>query len=102
MAGPEIITGNIAHLRPDRVPVNVTQQLQKMTVFLDENALVASTKQLPICVLSPIVTLGVNTVNVSHRPRQVSDRCLYKKMIMVRHQAKCSNPEIKHLGGFLQ
>jgi hypothetical protein len=50
MAGPKVMIGSIAHMRSDRVPVNVAQQLQKM--------------------------------------------------IMVRHQAKCSNPEIKHLGGF--
>jgi len=53
----------------DWISVNITQQLQQVTVFLHKNALVAPPKQLTVYIATPIEALGINTVYMSHYSR---------------------------------
>jgi len=80
-------------------PVVIKSILQ--SVFFDKNALVASSAQLAVDIFPSVIPLRINTVYMPHRSRQMSGRCLYEEMMMVRHQTTGGYLYIKHRRCFL-
>lgn len=85
MAGPRIISNVVTYLRPNRISMNISQQLKQMTVLFDENTFVPSTKQLPVKTPAPVVALCIYTVDMPHGSGEIAIRSLHKNVIMVLH-----------------
>ena len=52
--------------------------------------------------MAKIVSLGINTVEMSHAARQIRIRGLYHQMVMGWHQTKGSHVDIEQICGLLK
>ena len=84
MTGPRVYINGFAYLCAYRVSVNIAQKRKKITVFSNKDALIATSKQLPIQFFTPVIPLGIHPVNVPHHAGQVSTRSLNEQVIMIR------------------
>jgi hypothetical protein len=46
--------------------MDITLYFKKVTVFLDQNALVSSPEQLAVNISAPVVALRINTIHMPH------------------------------------
>src|ERR1041385_5364385 len=75
------------------VEMNVTDQLQKVRVMIDEDGFVAASKQRSISVMRPVESLRVKPVDVTHDSRQISLGSSQEKVIVIFHEAKSEDPD---------
>jgi hypothetical protein len=66
ITGPGIFADGVANICPYRIPVDIAQQFEKISVLLYKYALVTPSKQLTVNFSTPVVSLGINSVDVTH------------------------------------
>src|SRR5262249_25269717 len=76
-----------ARLSSNRIEHNITAHLQKTAVLLNENSFKAPLKDMANAAVSPVKSLGIDTVKLPHSLRQVSIRCFNDQVIVIVHQA---------------
>jgi len=81
--------------------VEVGHQLQQIIILFDENRLVSTLKEVPLCVCAPVEPLGVTKGEVLHDAGQGNLANLQGKVDMIGHQAEGMHPKTKALNAFL-
>src|ERR1051325_2012528 len=64
---------------------DVTNDLQQMLISLHQHCLEAPLKQVADTAVSPVVTLGIHTIQLAHPPREVGLERFDKEMVVVAH-----------------
>jgi len=54
MAAPPIILRTVNQAGSDGIQMNITNQLQKINISVTENGLIASLKDMPYSIISPV------------------------------------------------
>ena len=73
-------------LGPDRVKMNIAYQFQEVGIFLTENRLVSSLKQVPEASVSDVKVFGVSGQQPLHDERQREPVDLHQEVDVVGHQ----------------
>ena len=73
------------HPGPYRVQDHISAYFQKVTVFLDQNGLVASLEQVSVPAVIFIEELRVNAVELPHTEGKIAFRSFNQEMVMVGH-----------------
>ena len=81
--------------------MNIAGERQQVAIGLDENRLIASSKERAIGLMQAIVALGIETVHMPHAPREVAAGCLDQQMVMVVHEANKRGSRVQSAGGLL-
>jgi len=84
---PFPLFGRLYHTGPYWVEDDIPCQLQQISVCIDQYRLVSALKQMTAAPVASIRCLGIDAVELPHAPGQISIRCFYQEMIMVRHLA---------------
>jgi hypothetical protein len=71
----------------DGIEHDVTRQLEKMGVALEENTAESAVEEMALEAVPPVEPLGVDTVEPLHTDRDIAVRCLDEKVEVIRHQA---------------
>jgi hypothetical protein len=59
MAAPWIIFGTINQASPEGIQMNIANQLQKIGISVTNNGLIASLKEMPYPIISPVKIQGI-------------------------------------------
>ena len=102
MAAPHIFVKLIGNASPQGVSVNISDQLQQITVGVQQYRLVSAAEQRAVAMVSAIESLGVNAVDVPHASGEIGIRCLDQEMMVVGQQTEGRNAKIPGLRGFLE
>ncbi len=90
------------HSGAHRVEVNVVQESPKAVSRLDQNRLVAPSKEMAPQLVPRIDPAREGILQPPHPPRQIRLRRLQEKMVVVAHQRKGMNAKPASLAGFRQ
>jgi len=71
----------------DRIQNNIPHKLQQIALFVNENGLEPSLKDVPNPIMPTIEALGVHPVQMSHPTGQIGIGSLDEQMVVVLHQA---------------
>lgn len=86
-------------MRPNRVQDNVSGYFKEVGVFLNENSLISSLKEMAGSVVPFVESLGIYAVHLPHADLKISFRGLYQQVIVVVHKAVgMAYPVISFLG----
>jgi len=85
-----------------RIPVDISDQLKRITVRLDQNRFVTPPEKRSVINVPSVISLGIQAVQVSHGSGQVGIRCFDKQVVMIGHQAIGCNIYIEHFGKLFQ
>ncbi|MCL0047243.1 hypothetical protein M1M98_03155 [Thermodesulfovibrionales bacterium] len=66
--------------------MKVTQDLKEMAVSINQHRLVSSPKKLVFFFMTPVKTLGVDTVKMAHATGNIAVGSMNQQVIMIRHQ----------------
>ncbi len=73
-----------------------------MVIIFNKYGLIATSKQLPIKSVRAIKSLRIDTIKMPQTTPEITIRCLYQKMIMIRHQTISRHTQIPHAHGIFQ
>jgi hypothetical protein len=82
--------------------MNISDQFKQMTVCLNKYRFVPAPEKLAVIVMKTIVTLGIYTIQMTHKPGQVPLGSLSQNMVVIVHQAKTTDPNIPEICCFFQ
>ncbi|MDD4393456.1 MAG: hypothetical protein PHQ97_12010 [Desulfobacterales bacterium] len=68
MTAPQILVHRLNDSSPQWIFVNIANQLEQITVAVNQNRFVTVAKQLTVTPMPPIVALSVNPVDMTHTP----------------------------------
>ncbi len=66
MAAPSISIDLVHQSGTQGIPMNISNSLQKVTIRADKDGFITSSKKLAVALVTTVVSLGVDAVQVAH------------------------------------
>ena len=86
MATPFPFLRSLCKMSTDRVEDHVSAELQQIAFFIDNDCFVSTLEYVAGFLMSPVVPLGVDSIQLSHAARKVSFRCFDNEVIVGVHE----------------
>jgi hypothetical protein len=78
--------GFLDQARFHRVEMDIAHDLPQVFLRLNEHRLITPPKECPVPMVSPVITLGINSIDMSHHSRKIGLGRLKTQMIVIPHE----------------